>query len=398
MKGKITKVAVDAMRPGDIIADLDVKGFIARCLPSGAVSYGMRYRAAGRQRWFALGTHGQITPAQARQLAKKRIGEVADSRDPAAEREAQHAKAITTLNVVIDAFIERHVRGLRTAREVERAFDKYVRPRLGNRSIYNLKRGDIVGLLDDIEDQHGPRQADAVLAYLRKAFNWWSTRDENFLSPIIRGMGRTKGSDRARERILDDQELRDLWQALDTANAPVAFQNLVGVLLLTGQRRTEVAGMSWPEVEQDVWVIPGARRGKGGANVVPLTDAVLRLLGTPRDGYVFSTTNGQKPFSGFGKCKRILDDAIAHLRKAEGRSSMPHWTLHDLRRTARSFMSRANVDSDHAERVLGHAIPGVRGVYDRHAYFEEKRDALERLSGLIERILDPQSNVVVLRR
>lgn len=399
MKAKITKSLIDGMTPGDVIADSDTRGFTARCLPSGAISYGVRYRAAGRQRWLALGTHGQITPAQARQLAKKRIGEVADSRDPAAEREAQRAKASCTVNTILDSFVARHVCSLRTARQIERAFDKYVRPRLGTRSIYSLRRGDVVAMLDDIEDQAGPVMADRTLAYVRRAFNWQAVRDDTFAPPIAPGMGRTKGSQRARSRILDDEEIRDLWRALDTARVPAAFRDLVRVLLLTGQRRSEVAVMSWREVERDVWVIPGARRWKGGENTVPLTDIVLQLLGAPRpDGYVFSTTNGQKPFSGFGKCKRVLDDAIAHLRETEGRSSMPHWILHDLRRTSRSLMSRAGVNSDHAERVLGHAIPGVRSVYDRHAYLEEKCVALERLAALVTRILDPTSNVVPLRQ
>jgi len=399
MRGKITKTAVDCMKPGDVIADVGVKGFTARCLPSGAVSYGVRYRVAGRQRWLALGLHGQIAPHQARLLAKKHIGAVASDRDPAAEREAQRARASCTFNGILDSFVERHVRHLRTAGEVERAFGKYVRPRLGDRSIYNLKRGDIAALLDDIVDEHGVVQADRVLAYLRKCFNWLATRDDTFTPPIVRGMNRTKPSQRARRRFLDEAEVRDVWRSLDAAKVPAAFKNLVRVLLLTGQRRKEVSGMSWPEVERDVWLIPATRRRKGGENTVPLTKMVREHLATPKaSGFLFSTTNGQKAFSGFGKCKIVLDDAIAELRQSEGRPPMPHWTLHDLRRTARSLMSRAGVDADHAERVLGHVVPGARGVYDRYSYLEEKRDALERLATLVERILNPGSNVVALKR
>lgn len=398
MKAKITKTLIDGMTPGDVIADSDTRGFTARCLPSGAVSYGVRYRAAGRQRWLALGTHGQITPAQARQLAKKRIGEVASDRDPAGEREAQRARAITTLNVVLDSFVERCVHRLRTARQIESAFDRHVRPRLGVVSIYSLRRADIVALLDHIEDQAGPVMADRTLAYLRRAFNWQAVRDDTFTPPIAPGMGRVKGSDRARSRILDDQEIVDLWRALDTAKVPEPFSRLVRTLLLSGQRRTEVAAMSWPEVEKNMWSIPATRRGKGGAHSVPLTDAVMQLLGSRQDAFVFSTTGGKKPFSGFGKSKRALDAAIAELRKTEGRALMPPWRLHDLRRTARSLMSRAGVDADHAERVLGHVVPGVRGVYDRYSYLEEKCVALERLAALVTRILDPTSNVVPLRQ
>ena len=123
----------------------------------------------------------------------------------------------------------------------------------------------------------------------------------------------------------------------------------------------------------------------------------MTLLGKPkRHGFVFSTTSGTKSFSGYGKAKRSIDAMIAAVRKKEKREPMPHWVLHDLRRTARSLMSRAGVAPDVGERVLGHAIPGVRGTYDRHAYFEEKAHALDRLAALVERILDPNANVIAL--
>jgi integrase len=102
---------------------------------------------------------------------------------------------------------------------------------------------------------------------------------------------------------------------------------------------------------------------------------------------VFSTTDGDEAFSGFSKAKRALDKRIAELREADGCEPMPHWVFHDLRRTARSLMSRAGVDSEIGERVLGHAIPGVRGVYDRYEYLDEKRDALERLAKLVAAIV-----------
>src|ERR1700687_5840758 len=108
MQGKITKTAVDALEPGDILADTEVKGFVARRLPSGVVTYGLRYRAAGRQRWFALGRHGHITPEEAGWVAKKRVGEIADDRDPTAEREAERAKSRDTVDALLDTFLERY--------------------------------------------------------------------------------------------------------------------------------------------------------------------------------------------------------------------------------------------------------------------------------------------------
>jgi integrase len=210
--------------------------------------------------------------------------------------------------------------------------------------------------------------------------------------PLVKGMARTKDSDRARKRVLDDDELRALWRALDRTSLPDPFPRLVRALLFTAQRRDEVSGMRWEEidVEAKTWTIPLSRRSlrKGGEHVVPLTDVVRKLLGKPKKkGYVFSTTSGVKPFSGFSKAKKALDTAIAQLRKPEKRRPMPPWVLHDLRRTARSLMSRASVSPDVAERVLGHVIGGVRGVYDRHSFFDEKKDALERLAVLIKQVV-----------
>jgi integrase len=120
--------------------------------------------------------------------------------------------------------------------------------------------------------------------------------------------------------------------------------------------------------------------------VIPLT-AQARVLIGDKPGFVFSTTNGTTPFHTLAEAKKELDKTIAAIRKADGREPMPHWQLHDLRRTARSLMSRAGVPTDHAERVLGHVIGGVRGTYDRHEYLDEKRAALEALARLIERII-----------
>jgi integrase len=403
MLAKITKRNVDALRPGKYIADPEVRGLVARCLPSGSVSYGFRYRnPAGRQLWLPLGLHGQITPDQARDLAKKRAGEVADKRDPVAERSATNAAAAKTVNFVLDEFLKRYVYNpespLRSADQYRDTFRRYVRPHIGNISIYALMhdREAISAMLDAIEDNSGATSADRALAYLRSAFVWHEARDSKFRSPIVKGMARTEPSKRARIRFLNDQEIRDLWAALDELDgAPACYPSFVRVLLLTGQRRQEVARMRWEEIEKDVWTIPAERSKTGAKNAVPLTAQVKALLGpAQKAGFVFSSNGGRTAFGGYSKPKAALDVALAELRKRQKRSPMPQWQQHDLRRTARSLMSRAGVLSDHAERVIGHAIPGIRGVYDRHAYLDEKRLALERLAALVDRILRPGEAVV----
>jgi integrase len=157
---------------------------------------------------------------------------------------------------------------------------------------------------------------------------------------------------------------------------------------LTAARRTEAAQMASNEVVGDVWTIPQERYKTGFELVIPLTPLALASLAQlPKIGkgqFVF-TTDGERPFSGYSKAKAKFDKACG----------VTGWTLHDLRRTARSLMSRAGVTADIAERCLGHVLGGVRGTYDRHAYFDEKRRAFEALATLIGRILAPQTDNIV---
>lgn len=326
-------------------------------------------------------------------MAKKAAGQVADKLDPVGEQQEARAEAkkvkqadANTVDAILDAFEKRHSDGLRSGDQVKRAFKVYVRPRIGPKSIYDLKRRDIVEMLDAIEDEHGPVMADRVLAHVRKAFNWQATRDDQFSPPIVRGMARTKPAERSRKRILSDDEIREVWGALDKLTAPACYPSYIRFLLLTATRRNEASDMTSAEVEGDLWTIPGSRYKTKLDHVIPLNSAAKELI-SGRKGFVFSTTGGKRAFSGFSKAKAELDQLLARQRKEEGRPAMPRWTLHDLRRTARSLMSRAKVPTDHAERALGHVMGGVRGTYDRHEYLDEKRQAFEALAGLVDAIV-----------
>jgi integrase len=384
----ITQATVAALKPGELLADDKLTGFICRCLPSGRLTYGLRFSAKGKQRWLALGVG--ITAAKARELAEKRRGEVADRRDPQAERQAERRTSSNTVNHVLDEYLKRHAHKLRSAYEIERCFDKEVRPVLGAKVIYELRRADVRDMHDRV---NGDVMADRVLDHLRAALNWWQVRDDEFTNPIVKGLRRAKStSERARKRVLDDAEIRDLWKALDTGRMIGCYPRIVRLLLLSARRREECARMRWERIDGDVWTIPAAEHKTGaeaGDLVTPVTPSMRAQMGEERRrGFVFQgPADAAKPFVRWSAAKRKLDEAIAELRKAEERDPMPAWTLHDLRRTARSLMSRAGVNGDVAERVLGHVIPGVRGVYDRHQYFDEKRDALEKLGKLVERIL-----------
>jgi integrase len=231
--------------------------------------------------------------------------------------------------------------------------------------------------LDKIEDESSAVMADHCLAIIRRVMNWHASRSDDFRSPIVRGMARTKPHLRARERTLTDPELRAVWRC-----AEGEFGRYVKFVLLTASRRTEALGARRTEIVGDNWIIPGARYKTGKDHLIPLSAAALALLG-----------------SGEERLFNLRPGNIWRYKDALSRAGgVDEWTLHDLRRTGRSLMSRAGVSGDVAERCLGHVVGGVRGTYDRHEYYEEKRLAFEKLAALIAQIVDPAENVVAIRR
>jgi integrase len=322
----------------------------------------------------ALGLYPTLKVKEAREKARIFLG------DPVKAK----AQADTgTFREVAENFVKRYVdeKQLRTRNDIVRLLNSHIYPHWQQRVFREIKRADVADLLDKIVDQHGSRQADVCLAIIRKCMNWFATRDNDYSSPIVTGMGRHSGH--KRDRILSDDEIRALWQACDGT-----FGALVKVLLLTGQRRDKVITMQWEDVEDDVWTIPSAAREKTNAGSLRLPSAVLdvikaqpRIVGNP---FVFAG-RGTVPFNAVSDRKRELENNLGE---------MPHWTLHDLRRTARSLMARAGVRPDIAERVLGHTIKGVEGVYDRHSYSDEKAGALVKLAALVNTIINPPTGDV----
>ncbi len=298
---------------------------------------------------------------------------------------------------MLDAFLEQHARSrkLKTAGRIERLFAAHVRPMLGRRSIYDLRKSDTADLSAHVATHHGLATAHMVEGYWNQALAWRSARDDDFNPPIVRGLSSYRPGEHARSRVLDDPELCDLKTALAELgdSVPTGYPPLVWALLLSAQRRQNVASMHWAAIVGTAWVIAADSYKTGDEMTVPLSGALLELLGNRKEGFIFGR-NGARPFSDFGRCKLILDRKLTEIRARDGREPMTAWVIHDLRRTARSLMSRAGVPTDHAERVLGHAIPGVRAVYDRHDFYAEKANALEALARLVNRIVDPTAGEV----
>jgi integrase len=391
-------------------------GFAVRVTAAGTRSFVWFHRVDGKGyletlgQWDANPGGGALTVRDAIVRADKLAKDLRNGRreDPRPERtrRLQDGAKATDGNVsgLLNTYIARYLKTgkLRSAGMIEAQLERLVKPRIGKVGIYELKRSHISRMLDEIADANGPRMADLVLAYVRKAFNWYEVNghDDDFTSPVVRGMARLRPSDRERERVLADDEIRDVWAALDTVTEPACFSAYVRTLLLTATRRSEGADMSTTELEGDLWTIPKERYKTGRDHVIPLSTAALDLIRAQAPAkpsknahFVFSTTNGAKSFAGFSKAKAALDKTIAEIREREGRPPTGNWTLHDLRRTARTLLARAGVRDDIAERCLGHVIKGVEKVYNRYAYLDEKRAAFEALAVLVSRILNPTANV-----
>ena len=371
------------------VADPDLRGHYVRVMPEGSnVFVAVCRDPYGKQVWTKIGTSDVLKIEDARERARQAIKRVRAGL-PAFEAPPVKPESFKS---VADNWLVRHVekKGLRSHNEIVRCLQKYVYPHWQNREFVSIRRSDITKLLDHVEDNHGARQADMVGAIIRGISNWHAKRDDHYVSPFVRGMRRTDPASHKRDRILDDEELRLVWSQAENSGT---FGAIIQLLQLTAQRREKVTTMKWADLSDGTWHIPENDREKGTAGALVLPESALAIIqAQPRIGdspYVFAG-RGENAFNGFSKCKKAFDANMP---------SMPRWTLHDLRRTARSLMSRAGVRPDIAERVLGHAIPGVEGVYDRHRYLHEKGEALRQLAGLIESIIKPPTgNVRPLRR
>jgi integrase len=390
----LTDIGIRNLRPGPTrreIPDPGARGLYVVIQPSGRKGFAVRYRLNGKPAKLTLPPG--ISLAGARKLAAAAMYEVSQGRDPADERKAQRKKAecakADTLRSIAESYVAREGKRLRSIGQRKRIFERLIFPVLGGgRPIGEIRRKDVVALLDHVEDKHGARMADYTLAVLRKLFNWHAVRDDEFISPVVRGMGRQNAREHERSRTLNDDELRAVWRAAEQQGH--AFGAFVRFVLLTAARRNEAAQMTWSEIDGSDWLLPASRNKVKLDLVRPLSAPARAILAErPRfDGcdYVF-TNDGRHPLGGFASQKKQFDAACG----------IVGWTLHDLRRTARSLMSRA-VLPDHAERCLGHVVGGVRGVYDRHAFHQEKAAAFAALAAQIERIVNPpQGDVVPLR-
>jgi integrase len=390
MRRTMTDKGVAALKPRAgryTVPDPELRGHWIRIQSSGTKSFWAVTRdPSGKQIWTRIGPADAMSIEKSREQARDTLTRVRSGL-PAIEPKAE------TLGAVIDNWLKRHVEGnaLRSRDKYVSLLDRHVSSDFRAREMTGIRRSDVSTLLDEIEDDHSPRQADHVLAIIRAVMNWYAVRRDDYVPPIVKGMGRTDPKQRSRARILNDDEIRVVWKA---AEANGTYGALVRLLLLTAQRHTKVLTMRWADISPDgVWTIATEEREKGNAGALRLPAAARAIIDAlPRfagNDFVLAG-RGATHIANSGKSKAAFDAKLP--------ADMRSWVLHDLRRSARSLMSRAGVPSEHAERVMGHAVDGIVGVYDRYEYMDEKADALERLATLIDGIVDPRENVLPMAK
>jgi integrase len=395
----LTAIAIEKLRPKTFryeIGDPGAQGLRVLVTPTGSKSYVFRYRFGGKPKKLTIGPV-LIGLAAARAEAAKAVLALAQGNDPGAAKRAIREEqrlavsaSVDTFKAVSERLLQLEGHKLRTANVRRQRLERLVYPEIGHRPVVEIKRSEVVRLLDKIEANNGPAMAHAVLAIIRRTMSWFTARSDDFANPLaVRGLGRVNAKERARERTLNDDEIRRVWKAADGFEGPEG--KFVQFLLATACRRSEAAGLRFEELTGSDWVLPAARNKVAKVLVRPLSALALEIIAkTPRisDEFVFST--GARPLAAFSRFKRRLDEA----------SGTSGWTLHDLRRSARSLMARAGTPSEHAERCLGHVLPGIQATYNKHAYQSEMRRAYEILAALIERIVNPppEGKVIEMKR
>lgn len=445
--GKINKTNVDREQPGErdrFLWDDDLPGFGLKITPAGSKVYVFQYRCAApgeaaktTPRRYTIGKHGPLTPDQARKRAKELAALVTQGVDPRkqeldakadAERQraekAEQERRQTDLEFgrIADLWLTDYEAtpkprgGKRSAASVRLAktvVDCHLRPNLAGKPMPDIGRDDLEPIIDGIP---AANQAMRRTVHVYASVLWgWAIRRRYVTENPLLAMEKP-AAPVARDRALKDAELLAVWKA--AANLPAPFDAFMRLLILTGQRRGEVAGMIWGELDRDsaTWTIPKGRAKNDRAHIVPLAPAVLaeldrlalKALGGkwpdtgptwPPSGHVLTTT-GKTPISGLSKAKRALDAAIAKARKEEGSELLQPWRLHDLRRTMATGLQRLGVRFEVTEAALNHVSGskgGIAGVYQVHDWQDEKRAALAAWAKHVVALgSKPTSNIIAI--
>jgi integrase len=396
---KLTAAEVRALRLKDgateaIVFDGDVPGFGIRLRASGAKTFVFQYKLGAKQRRVSLGPVSASDIIKVRETAKTLYAAVRLGRDPAGEKQRARLKAAETFEAVAAHYLRHQETRLRprSYAQVQRHLNLYAKP-LHRHQLGLVTRRDIAACVAAVRTSSGLVTGNRTRATLSAFFSWAMAEGLAETNPVI---GTNRSEERPRERVLDTNELRLIWNAL----AEDDFGSITRLLMLTGQRAGEICGLRWSEIRDDTIVLPGTRTKNHRPHTIPLSEAARDILARRprREGrdLIFGFAAG--PFNSWSYSKAELDKRIAET----GGRSLPHWTVHDLRRSCATHMAEIGIQPHVVEATLNHVSghkAGVAGVYNRSTYEAEKRTALDRWAAHLLAIVErKESNVAPLRR
>ena len=388
------------------------QGFSVLKLPSGELQFRLTYFFNGQRRRISFGTFdrdgrdGRLTLAAAAALYDEARALLRTGIDPKAQRDALRteaaraaleAKRAPTFAALFADYDTRELSTKRTGADLKRLIERNALPTLGPRKLKEITRREVVEVLNAIRDGGAPATADKVTTILVRCFNYACEQGFLDLNPLA---GIRRGQTEPRARALSDDEVRAVWHGLDGSDMHRSTALALKLILVTGQRPGEVAGLCWAEIEGHVWTIPATRAKNGRAHRVPLSALALELLAEAGDvagdsDHAFPSPRGMtdRPMD-----RHSLSRAVSRNLERFGTAA---WTPHDLRRTMRTGLAALGIAHEIAERVVGHAQDKLTATYNQHSYDCEKRAALDTWARRLAEIVHGEptgTNVVRLKR
>lgn len=371
------------------------RGLVLRVSPTGVKSWTAVFtpEEGGKSR-VTLGQFPAVTLEAARGKALRIMSEVAEGENPAAKKRLK--REAMTVEELASEYIDRYAKAnKKTWSEDERMLKADVLPMIGQRKAMSVTKRDILDVVDVKADAGKTAQARLLFALLRKMFGWAVERDIIALSPVT-GL-KAPGKPQSRDRVLSADELKAVWLSIESAAITQPMREILQLLVLTGQRAGEVAGMRYGEVDTDraLWTIPAPRVKNGRTHEVPLSDTALAII-EAAIGRLDEPTDSTPLFSRTGT--PIESNAVSKAARLKLQALPTEWTPHDLRRTCATGMADLGVDPHVIEAVLNHVSgtrAGVAGIYNRASYSAEKRQALTRWETHVLQVVGLKSSVVV---
>lgn len=364
--------------------DSKVVGLGLRVSRTGKRIWFVQYRVKGdtKRRRLTLDPYPQMSLGDAREKAQAALLDAAKGADPGMEK--QEEKGAATFEALALEYLEKYAKAKRSYREEARTLHKDLLPVWGKRKAHEIKRRDVIALLDAIKERGAPIQANRTLALVRQIYNWGISRDLVDANPC--NQVKRAAPENQRDRVLSEDEIRSVWKAFGEQEQLIA--TMLKLRLLTAQRGGEIETMRWSDVEMKTawWTIPAEYAKNGLSHRVPLSPPALALLQElrPRTGdqvWVFPSPKRR------GQPILNIQKAAQRVQEASG----VEFVMHDLRRTAASLMTGMGISRLVVSKILNHVEQGVTRIYDRHSYDKEKREALDAWAEKLESILSEES-------